>query len=342
MATAVVDGGGANPEGDFTFTVENGEATITKYTGTSRSVVIPDTLGGAPVTTIGLRAFDTGDITSVVLPSTLKTIGYRAFSWRSSLTSIEIPYGVTEIEEDAFFRTGISNVVLPESLVSIGQGAFNTEVALTVHIPASLERVIALADGTAPFTPFTGVTAVTFAEGRTQIPDNLFYRAANLTSITLPDTVTHIGNGAFRESGLTNITIPDSVTHIGDGAFHHSRLTSIEIPEGVTAIGVSAFGHHHQGEVRISSVTLPDSLVSIGRDAFRTVEEVHFVSMVEQVDPTFVIERGSPFSSNLTTVTFGEGITRIPTNLFNGCSGLVSMTLPDTVTEIGVTAFRGA
>ena len=89
-------------------------------------------------------------------------------------------------------------------------------------------------------------------------------KGLGITSVTIPNSVTSIGNGAFRENQLTSITIPDSVTSIGDSAFFRNNLTSVTIPNSVTSIGNSAFSSN-----QLTSVTIPNSVTSIGNDAFR-------------------------------------------------------------------------
>ena len=90
------------------------------------------------------------------------------------------------------------------------------------------------------------------------------FSSKQLTSVTIPNSVTSIGNSAFENNQLTSITIPDSVTSIGNGAFENNQLTSVTIPNSVTSIGDWAFRNN-----QLTSVTIPNSVTSIGNDAFR-------------------------------------------------------------------------
>ena len=152
------------------------------------------------------------------------------------------------------------------------------------------------------FKYFTGVTS---------IDDNAF-STSNIVSITIPNSVTSIGNYAFNGcSGLTSITIPNSVTSIGDYAFNNcSSLTSITIPNSVTSIGNYAF----YGCSSLTSITIPNSVTSIGTSAFYGC-------------------------SGLTSITIPDSVTSIGTSAFYGCSSLTSITIPNSVTSIRGSAF---
>ena len=144
------------------------------------------------------------------------------------------------------------------------------------------------------------------------IDNYAFYNCSGLTSITIPEGVTSIGEMAFYDcSSLTSVTIPEGVTSIGDYAFDGCRgLTSVTIPEGVTSIGDHAF----DGCLSLTSIIIPEGVTSIGDYAFDGC-------------------RG------LTSVTIPEGVTSIGNGAFSRCSGLTSINIPESVTSIGNGAF---
>lgn len=115
------------------------------------------------------------------------------------------------------------------------------------------------------------ITSVAELGGISYIPNNMFYDCYGLTSITIPDSVTQIGNSAFYNCNLTSITIPDSVTSIGTSAFYNGgSFTEIIIPKNVKQIGDYAF----QSCDSLENVVLPEGLEKIGRYAFSTHSDV--------------------------------------------------------------------
>ena len=139
-----------------------------------------------------------------------------------------------------------------------------------------------------------------------------FYNCTNLTSITIPNSITSIGTQAFEYcTSLASLTIGTNVSSIGDWAFTSClRLPSITMPNSITSIGSGVF----DACISLTSITIPDSVTSIGSQAFCEC-------------------------SSLTNVTIGTNVTGIGTYAFSDCISLTSVTIPASVTSIGDYAF---
>ena len=191
--------------------------------------------------------------------------------------------------------------------------------------------------GYCAFWGCSGLTSVTIPSSVTEIGDGAFQHCSGLTSVTIPSSVTKIGDGAFQHcSGLTSVTIPSSVTEIGTSAFSDcSGLTSVTVPSSVTKIGDNAFS----GCSGLTSVTIPSSVTKIGDNAFSGCSGLTSVTI-----PSSVTEIGSSaFSccSGLTSVTIPSSVTEIGSSAFSDCRGLTSVTVPSSVTKIGDNTFSG-
>ena len=196
-------------------------------------------------TTIGYSAFTyCTSLTSIDIPNSVTRIGDDAFSDCTSLTSCTIGSGVTTIGEEAFIGcSGLTSIDIPNSVTSIGRGAFNSCSSLTsINIPSGVTSI-----GRSTFAYCSGLTSIDIPSGVTSIGFSAFRSCSGLTSIVIPDSVTSIDDSAFeRCTSLTSIVIPDSVTYIDNYAFGYcSSLTSITV-EATTppALGDTAvFGY---------------------------------------------------------------------------------------------------
>ena len=276
----------------------------------SGKLVIPATIEGKSVTSIGSRAFyNCTSLTNITIPESVTSIGNFAFEECESLTSITIPDSVTSIGGVAFSKCiNLTSITIGNGVTSIGYGVFYSCTRLTsITIPDSVTSI-----GEAAFDDCSSLTSITIPDNVTRIGKRAFSGCKNLTSITIPDSVTSIGSYTFRYcTSLTSITIGDSVTSIGVNAFYNcTSLTNITIPESVTSIGSRAFRYC----TSLTNITIPESVTSIGQSAFDSCK-------------------------SLTSITIPDGVTSIGSNAFEQCKSLTNITIGDSVTSIGSRAF---
>ena len=199
------------------------------------------------------------------ISKSVKNIGHNAFGFCSSLTEIVIPDGVTTIGNNSFFScSSLTSVTIPNSVISIGPNAF---YKCYIHIDNFINN------SSATGYPWLATIYDTVQE------DGLYILGAdavgckeNATNVTIPDTITNIGDNTFDGCGsLKSVTIPDSVTTIGNYAFYNcGRLSSITIPSSITNIGDSAFiGCQSLNEITCLATTAP----TLRTDVFKYLPE---------------------------------------------------------------------
>lgn len=264
---------------------------------------------------------------------------------RDSIKTVVIESGVTTIGNSAFcFCESLTSITVPESVTSIGADAFSNCNSLTDVSITDMDAWCRIDFGNYSATPMycaqnirlngSKIASVTVPEGVTELKYT-FYGFKDLIRVTLPKSLTGIGEGTFSNcSSLNDITIPDGVTTIGDRAFLEcSSLASATIPGSVAAIGNFAFSDCS----RLTDVTIPSSVTTIGRYAFSDCRSLTSISIPEGL--TAINARVFSSCSSLTSVTIPEGVTSIGDSAFWNCSRLTSVTIPQSVTTIGGSAF---
>ena len=349
MAVVCAVCAGAETYQDFEYSaLDDGRVKITGYNGGAETVVIPDTIDGKSVTSIGRRAFEgCTNLKSITIPNSVTEMGRRAFSGCSSLIGIAIPDSVTEIGKYAFDGCkSLTSITIPDGVTSIGDGAFYNCSSLTEIKVASensnyvsVNGVLYNKDKTTIICYPAGKKGNNYKipDGVTKVDSSAFIGCSSLTSITIPNGVTSIGDSAFEDcTSLKSITIPNSVTSIGDSAFEDcTSLTSITIPNGVTSIGDSAF----EGCTSLTSITLPDSVTCIGDSAFNGCTSLTSITIPDSV--TSIGESAFSGCSSLASITIPDSVMSIGNDAFHECSSLTSITIPYSVTSIGDYAFLG-
>lgn len=349
----------AKTDGDLTYVIRGEEVTIT---GCNREVfgdlIIPDTIEGYPVTTIGAKAFATcKNLTGITIPDSVTTIKNSAFNACTALTTVDLGKGVTNVGSTAFsVCTNLTSVTLPDSVIFLG------------------EMVFAACDN---------LTGVTFGSGIQEINRELFYLSPNLSAIevsennqvyssqdgvlfnkdqtvlelypagktdgvyTIPDTVTELKERAFLNcENLTEIIFPENLQVIGENAFAGcNNLTSISVPAGIVSIESGTFSNCR----RLTEITIGPAVSTIEEGAFEHCTSLRKVSVVEE-NPYFIAVDGVLFNTAQTiiycypagkngeTYTVPEGVERIVAYAFSHCR-LTSITVPSSLLYVEENAF---
>lgn len=284
-------------------------------------------------------------ITEVIVEKGVTSIGSYAFRSCSSLTSVSIPDSVTSIGAYAFYDCSRLN--------------YNT-YGCGKYLGNENNKYSFLIDTTS-----TSITSFDFAIGVKIICDEAFYGCGKLTSVTIPDSVTSIGSGAFSScSNLTavnitnieawlNIDFPPVVADDFPGVtvsmsssymtnplgyakklyLNGELVTELVIPDSITVIKDLAF----YGCECLTSVTIPDSVTSIGSSAFSGCSSLTSITIPDSV--TSIGYSAFRNCSSLTSITIPDGVTGIGSSAFYGCSELKSIIIPYGVTSIGNYAF---
>ncbi len=314
-----------------------GESAFEGCTGLT-TITLPESL-----TSIGNSAFEEcSGLTTITLPESLTSIGDLAFRLCSGLTAITLPESLTSIGSGAFWScTGLTSITIPESLTSIGYGAFTnctslTSVTWNARVCSSNGSYLFLNSWGDFVNNDTKITTFTFGNKVEQIPSGLCSELKGLTSITIPESVTSIVRGTFAGcTSLTSVAWNARACSSGGSIFSsNSTITTFTFGDQVEQIPDSLC----EGLSGLTTITLPESVTSIGLRAFDNCSGLESIIWNARACSSISIPFGSD-NTRITTFTFGDQVEQIPDSLCQGMSGLTTITIPESVTSIGLRAF---
>lgn len=344
----------------FSFSEDGQTVSITGFDGSRSVVEIPETYGGAKVTSIAAGAFRGQTmITDVVIPEGVTYIGREAFAGCSALVRVQIPTSVTQVGANLFEGTPYDSTLTGE----------------LVYINSILYRCQ------------SDAVTVSIRQGTTVIAEEAFINRVNLAAIVVPDGVSYIGSNAFKNcSALSQIEIPKSVRDIVANAFDGTKWYEdrkhemiyindllYRVPAEIIVQSEQPTGHLSdkdaaelaksgvatqivpytdvivQGETTtictlafantpVQKVQLPSTLTTIRYGAFQNCTALKQITLPESM--TFIEGGAFQNCSALSSISVPQNVTYLGASAFSGCTSLTLATLPQTITRISSGLFE--
>src|SRR5574344_461625 len=318
--------------------------------GTYTDIEIPSTIDGSPVTGIANGAFECSEVAQTsnrniynIKPSFLGTkkndiepslLVESKDSYDVNKTNgrgihtLALPSSMKYIGVVSFGFNEVEKITFSSDKIYIGLGAFMLNSLTSLDLPN---------DSTLGLEPFANnnITSFTLKKSYTRTDDSAGLLMGNkISSLTIEDGVTAIGDTDFAFNNIKSVTIPSSVTSIGAASFLMNNITNVTIPTSVTTIGDGSFGYN-----KLTDITIPSSVTSIGGAAFNCNDV--------PVDKAIIYARNTDGTENKTTivsyahtggtVTVPSTVTTLSAQSFAD-DGLTSITIPSSVTSIGESA----
>jgi len=242
-----------------------------------------------------------GNKSNLTFPSTLKSIGEKAFSRNFSIKHLVLPNTIESIGSYAFDGSRSESLTTTQNSTHISDGTFRGMLLQQI----SFDNDILESIGKEAFYG-NNLSSISFSRGLKRIGESAFSNS-NIRSLNLPSNLEFIGQQAFSGNPLTSLKIPDSVTELGIAAFSNGVLETIELSTSLKSISAQAFSRN-----KLSHVTIPDGVTTIGESAFsqNNINHVDFPSSLENIET-------SAFESNdLTTFISPPGVSEIKPRSF--------------------------
>ncbi len=290
------------------------------------------------VTSLGRFAFnDCASLTSITIPDSVTEMGTFVFQSCAALESVVLPIKMKVIPSDTFRNCKkLTYVRFPRDLETISSFAFENAAAYKVNIPSTVKVIESYAF---QYTSTNGT--ITIPDSVERIESYAFSKVSGLQRVSIGSGLSVIGDNPFRDDDdLSEINISSSNPFFSsiDGAMYDKNMmlvaypparaaSTVVIPDGVTEIGAYAFCHAYN----IKKLTLPDSVISIGDNAFESSTYLSYANG----------ERKLISKNTFESFVFSKNLKEIGERAFYDC-GFTRLDLPDSLNRIGEGAFGGA
>lgn len=271
-------------------------------------------------------------ITSVTLPSSLRTMGEIVFYMCSGITELNLGTGLTSIGRMSFQGcTSLTSVVFPASMRILGKQAFCNDTKLvTVKLNDGLERI----DDSA-FLGCTAITSMRFPGSLKKMGAAICYQNNSLTEAVLEDGITVVPDQLFNyDVRLRKVTLPDGIKVIERAAFYSNAISeeTFRFPAQLDSIGFTAFF-----KTNFVSLVLPDNLRVIGDWAFASGNALKTVTLGKGTRTISLLA----FNNNptLEKINLNYGLENIGDQAITNCNALPEITVPASVTSYGKECF---
>lgn len=341
-------------ENGFSYRVSNKQAVITGVVNAGDQLVIPDQLGGFPVTSIGEKALARREMSKVTFPASLKRISYAAFRDCKKLKEVSFPAALKKLDDRAFSGcTALTTVHFNNGLEGIGDRAFSNCIALKkVALSSSIKSI-----GIRSFEKCYKLSSIKLNKKLQKINTLAFYKVYAVKSITIPSGVKEIGDGAFSDCDeLARVKFVNGKTKLGDGVFYNCQsLKKAVLPKQIKSIPEATFS----GCKSIKKVTIPEQVSLIKKRAFYGCKALKSVKLNKKVyaigDNAFAysglkqlklnakmqfIGNGAFRETKLESLKLTSKVTFIGNRVFANCRKLKTIYIPASVKGINPGAFH--